>query len=108
MFALVSWMSYTLKWPFCCPVGQPLLNIVTFCCKTSQRVFGLNIFISFLQLYKHINIYVNNSSNGIRTEAKKLIKFFSLKVLCCPNGQFLLLLSHKHIRSNAISFSQDS
>ena len=25
----------------------------------------LNIFISFLQLYKHINIYVNNTSYGI-------------------------------------------
>ena len=39
-------------------------------------MFSLNIFISLLQLYKHANIYVNNTSYGIRTEAKSLIKFF--------------------------------
>ena len=38
----------------------------------SISLFGLNIFISFLQLYKHINIYINNTSYGIRTEAKSL------------------------------------
>ena len=38
----------------------------------TNQPFGLNIFISFLQLYKHINIYVNNTSYGIRTKAKSL------------------------------------
>ena len=35
-------------------------------------IISLNIFISFLQLYKHITIHVNNTSYGIRTEAKSL------------------------------------
>ena len=44
--------------------------------------FGLNMFISFLQLYKHLNIYVNNTSYGIRREAKRLQSSspFSLRV----------------------------
>ena len=42
------------------------------CGKHGPFVVGLNIFISFLQLNKHINTYVNNTSYGIRTEAKSL------------------------------------
>ena len=37
-----------------------------------ERLVSLNILISLLQLYKHTNIYVNNTSYGIRTEATSL------------------------------------
>ena len=40
--------------------------------RAKTESLGLNLSISFLQLYKHINIYVNNTSYGVRTEAKSL------------------------------------
>ena len=48
------------------------INVVFQTDPQRSQGFGLNIFISFLQLYKHINIYVNNTSYGIRTEVKSL------------------------------------
>ena len=53
----------------------------------SEEHFGLNVFISLLQLYKHTNIYVKNRNYGIRTEAKSLLNSSPLP------GEFIQIIA---------------